>query len=137
MNSNLYGKTYEIPSDILSKLESFKSEKTIANLLSKGTITYQNIKKIIHDMENGELDKLGGNDFKSWLDLTLTSDKDRVHGSKEIRKNGGMENQFIKPHEKKEVNVRPSQRHEKSINKYDSSVIESLQRINEIMKKIL
>ena len=137
MNKELYGKTYEIPSDILSKLEPFKSEKTIANLLSKGKITYQNIKKIIHDMENGEHDKLGGSDFKSWLTQTLTSDKDRVHGSKEIRKNGGMENQFIKSHEKKNINVRPSQRHEKSLNKYDTAVLESLQRINDIMKKIL
>ena len=137
MNKELYEKQYEIPSDVLSKLEPFKSEKTIANLLSKGKITYSNIKKIIHDMENGKIDNLGGNDFKSWLSQTLGSDRTRVSNSKKIKSDGGMENQYIKSHEKNNVNVRPSKKHEKSVNKYDTAVLESLQRINEIMKKII
>ena len=137
MNKELYGNNYQIPSDVLSKLEPFKSETTIANLLSKGKITYQNIKKIIHDMENGELDNLGGNEFKGWLSQTLNSDKDRIHNSKKIKSDTGMANQHIKSHEKKNANVRVSQRHEKTINKYDTSVLESLQRINDILKKII
>ena len=48
-----------------------------------------------------------------------------------------MANQHIKSHEKKNTNVRVSQRHEKTINKYDTAVLESLQRINDIMKKII
>ena len=137
MNKELYEKEFEIPSDVLSSLENFKSEKTIANLLSKGKITYSNIKKIIHDMENGELDKLGGNSFKGWLSQTLNSGRSGVHNSKKVKSDGGMENQFIKSHEKNNVNVRPSKKHEKSVNKYDTAVLESLQRINEIMKKII
>jgi hypothetical protein len=137
VNKELYGNKYQIPSDVLSKLEPFKSEKTIANLLSKGEITYQNIKKIIHDMENGELDNLGGNEFREWLTQTLNSDKDRINNSNEIRTNSGMENQYISTHEKKNSIVRPSKKHEKTINKYDTAVLESLQRINDIMKKII
>jgi hypothetical protein len=46
-------------------------------------------------------------------------------------------NQFIDPHEKKDfTNVRPSQKHLKTSNKYDVAVTESLKRINELISKI-
>jgi len=49
----------------------------------------------------------------------------------------GMQNQFIKPHEKKIFhNVRPSQEHSKTVDKYNAAVTESLIRINEIMSKL-
>ena len=88
-------------------------------------------------MENGELDNLGGNDFKEWLTQTLNSDKNRTQSSQDIKSDSGMENQHIKSHEKSNAIVRPSKRHEKTINRYDSAVLESLQRINDIMKKII
>jgi hypothetical protein len=49
----------------------------------------------------------------------------------------GMQNQFIKPHEKKDfTNVRPSQKHSSTMQKYDAAVTESLKRINEIISKL-
>jgi len=46
-------------------------------------------------------------------------------------------NQFIKPHEKKDfTNVRPSQEHSKTVDKYNTAVTESLKRINELISKI-
>ncbi len=48
-----------------------------------------------------------------------------------------MMNQFIKPHEKKDfTNVRPSQEHSRTVDKYNAAVTESLRRINEIMKQL-
>jgi hypothetical protein len=48
-----------------------------------------------------------------------------------------MLNAFIKPHEKKDfTNVRPSQQHLSTMDKYNSAVTESLKRINEIISKI-
>jgi hypothetical protein len=48
-----------------------------------------------------------------------------------------MTNQFIKPHEKKDfTNVRPSQKHASTMQKYDAAVTESLKRINEIISKL-
>jgi hypothetical protein len=51
--------------------------------------------------------------------------------------NAGMMNQFLNPHEKKDfTNVRPSQEHSKTVDKYNAAVTESLKRINEIISKI-
>jgi hypothetical protein len=49
----------------------------------------------------------------------------------------GMQNQFIKPHEKKDfTNVRPSQKHLSTREKYDVAVTESLKKINDLISKI-
>jgi len=133
----MYGNKYEIPSDVLSKLEKYSSEKTIANLLKNGSITYSNMKKILHDMNNGELDNLGGQDFKSWVELTLSNNRDSLSNSQDIKHETGMSNSHIKSHEKKNSIVRPSKVHGDTLSKHNVSVIESLQRINEIMKKII
>jgi hypothetical protein len=51
--------------------------------------------------------------------------------------NAGMMNQFIDPHEKKDfTNVRTSQEHSKTVDKYNPSVNESVKRINELISKI-
>jgi hypothetical protein len=48
-----------------------------------------------------------------------------------------MQNQFIKPHEKKDfTNVRTSQNHSSTMQKYDAAVTESLKRINQIISKL-
>jgi hypothetical protein len=49
----------------------------------------------------------------------------------------GMQNTFINPHEKKDfTNVRKSQEHSKTVERYTEAVTESLKRINEIMLKL-
>jgi len=133
----MYGNKYEIPSDVLSKLEKYSSETTIANLLKNGSITYSNMKKILHDMNNGEIDKLGGQDFKQWVETTLSNSRESLSNTQDIKKDTGMFNSHIKPHEKKNSIVRPSQVHGNTLSKHNVAVIESLQRINEIMKKII
>jgi len=45
----------------------------------------------------------------------------------------GMENQHIQTHEKDYTNVRPSQKHKSTLQKYDTAVTESLKRINQLM----
>ena len=48
-----------------------------------------------------------------------------------------MQNQFIDTHQKKDfTNVRTSQEHSRTVDKYNQSVTESLRRINEIISKI-
>jgi hypothetical protein len=49
--------------------------------------------------------------------------------------NVGMENQFNDTHEKTFGNVRKSQEHKSTTQKYNSAVTESLKRINELMLK--
>jgi hypothetical protein len=147
VNSDLYGKKYEIPENILNGLSKYSGNQTIDNVLSNKNISYSNIKKIIHDMNNGELDNLGGTTFKNWLDRTLESDREGIKTSKHAKKSGGVENSFISPHEKNKQ-IRPSQRHKKSTERHDTSVdnnfikldesvIFELKKINNLIKKLI
>ena len=63
--------------------------------------------------------------------------RDYVKNTKKNKMDTGMMNQFLDPHEKKDfTNVRPSQKHLKTVDKYNAAVTESLRRINEIISKL-
>ena len=149
MNKDLYGKEYEIPSDILRNLKKYKGEKTISNLLNNEKISYSLLKKIKNRMENGEIENLGGQNFKNWVEQKLNSNRDNIKQSKEVKRKSGVANAFIKPHSKDDL-VRPSKRHRKASERHDTwsdnsssfnlkleaRIIEELQIINEIIKKL-
>ena len=149
MNKDLYGKEYEIPSNILKNLNKFKDEKTISNIINKKKISYSLLKRLKNRMENGELDNLGGNDFRNWVEQQLGEDRRSIHTSKDVKRKSGIANAFIKPHSKDDL-VRPSKRHRKASERHDtwsdnssnfnlkleSRVIEELQIINELIKQI-
>jgi hypothetical protein len=147
VNKDLYGKEYEVPSNILNNLQKFKDEKTIGNILNSKKITYSNLKKIKNRMENGEMDKLGGQYFKNWVDETLGSDRRGLDTSKKTKKNSGVSNSYISQHTKR-TDIRPSERHRKTSEKHDTwddnsslkleqKVVEELKIINELIKKII
>lgn len=149
MNKDLYGKKYEVPTDILRNLKKFRGEKTIDKILDTKEITYSNLKRIKNRMENDELDNLGGQDFKSWIEQKLGEDRRSIHKSKDVKRKSGVANAFLKPHSKDDL-VRPSQRHRKASERHDtwsdnssnfnlkleSYALEGLQLINEIIKQI-
>jgi hypothetical protein len=149
VNKDLYGKEYEVPSDVLENLNSFKGEKTIKNIINKKTISYSLLKKIKNRMENGEIDNLGGENFKNWVEQKLGEDRRAIHTSKDVKRKSGVANAFIKPHSKDDL-VRPSKRHRKASERHDtwsdnssnfnlkleSRIIGELQIINEILKLI-
>ena len=149
MNKDLYGKEYEIPSDVLKNLNRFKDEKTIANLIKNKKITYSLLKRIKNRMENGETDSLGGQNFKNWVEQKLGEDRRSIKHSKEVKRKSGVANAFIKPHSKDDL-VRPSKRHRKASERHDtwndnssnfnlkleSRAIEELKIINELIKQI-
>ena len=127
MNKDLYGKTYKVPDNHLKNLNKYGSEETIKNILNKGEVSYSNMKKIKNRMENGEKDKLGGDSFYNWINQSLGSDRSGLETTKKSE-SLVMNNRYMKPHAKDSLNT---------IEKYDSSITESLKRINEIMKKII
>jgi hypothetical protein len=149
VNKDLYGKEYEIPSNILKNLNKFKDEKTISNIINKKKISYSLLKRLKNRMENGELDNLGGNDFRNWVEQQLGEDRRSIHKSKDVKRKSGIANAFIKPHSKDDL-VRPSKRHRKASERHDtwsdnssnfnlkleSYALEGLQLINEIIKQI-
>jgi len=155
MNSELYGKTYTVPQEVIDYLhqchqavgdvdettEGFKRNK---DLREKGEVTYQQLKRMKNwfDNFNGHQDETshilnGGHYVKNWVNNTLKGDRDTINTGKET-KSEVLPNQYIEPHEKPEVNNmnRPSQTHKSSVNKYDTAITESLKRINELIQKI-
>lgn len=150
MNKDLYGKYYELDETILNTLDKYKGEETISNLIDNKKISYSNLKKIKNRMENGEMETLGGQDFKNWVDQKLGSDRNAIHTSKDVKRKIGASNAFLKPHSKRDF-IRPSERHRKTSEKYDTwsdnssnfnlklehRVIEELQIINDLIKKLI
>ncbi len=149
MNKDLYGKEYEIPSDILKNLDNFKGEQTIKNLINSKKISYSLLKRIKNRMENGEIDNLGGQNFKNWVEQKLGEDRRGIETSKKVKRKSGVSNAFIKPHSKDDL-VRPSKKHRKASERHDtwsdnssnfnlkleSRIIEELQIINELIKQM-
>ena len=149
MNKDLYGKEYEIPSNILKNLNNFKGEQTIKNLINSKKISYSLLKRIKNRMENGEIDNLGGQNFKNWVEQKLGEDRRGIETSKKVKRKSGVSNAFIKPHSKDDL-VRPSKKHRKASERHDtwndnssnfnlkleSRIIEELQIINELIKQM-
>lgn len=150
MNKDLYGKYYELDEAILNTLDKYKGEDTISNLINDKKISYSNLKKIKNRMENGEMENLGGQDFKNWIEQKLGSDRRAISTSKDVKRKSGVGNAFIKPHSKRDF-IRPTERHRKASERHDTwsdnssnfnlkleqRVIEELQIINDLIKKLI
>jgi hypothetical protein len=130
VNKDLYGKQYKIPNNILNHLKKYSNNESIGNLLSNGNVSYSQLKKLKNRMENGEKKELGEDQFYNWVNQTLNSDRGSLETSKQIKSDTGMQNQFIRPHEKNGFS-----NHNKT--NADVQITEALKRINQIMSKII
>lgn len=155
MNKSLYDSFVEFPKDKQEHLkksmsmlkdvdqnsEGFKRNK---ELQTKNYITYKQLKRIKNFFDNFKGDQKdvsfilnGGVPMRNWVNDQLRKMREGLKITKRNKMDTGMQNQFIKPHEKKDfTNVRPSQQHKSTREKYNSAVTESLKRINEIMSKL-
>lgn len=113
-------------------------------LQGKNFIEYKQLKRIKNFFDNfkGNYNEApfilnGGVEMKNWVNNELRKMRDYNKMTKTNKMNTGMQNQFLKPHEKKNFNnVRPSQEHTSTVNRYNAAVTESLKRINEIISKL-
>ena len=155
MNSDLYGKVFDVPQDVVDYLhqchsaagdvdETTEGYKRNKDLREKKQVTYQQLKRMKNwfDEFNGHEDEIphilnGGHYVKDWVNNTLKGDRDTIDTRKQT-KSEVLPNQYINPHEKDGMNGmnRPSQSHNSSINKFDTAITESLKRINELIQKI-
>ena len=134
-------KSFEKANSKDESIEGFKRNKELQN---KNYITYKQLKRIKNFFDNfkGNQNEIpfilnGGVMMKNWVNDQLRKMREGLKMTKTNKMNTGMQNQFIKPHEKKDfTNVRPSQEHSKTMDKYNAAVTESLRRINEIISKI-
>jgi len=155
VNKSLYDKEIEFPSDKREHMKKCfhmvknadeKTEGYIRNkeLQNQKFITYKQLKRIKNFFDNFKGNHKdpsfilnGGVEIKNWVENELRRMRDYVKNTKTNKMDTGMMNQFLDPHQKKDfTNVRPSQKHQKTVDKYDVAVTESLKRINEIMSKL-
>lgn len=155
MNKSLYDIEVEFPKDkqehmkkSLARVKNVDKDsegyKRNQELQSKNYVTYKQLKRIKNFFDNFKGNQNepafilnGGVMMKNWVNDQLRKMREGLKMTKTNKMNTGMQNQFIKPHEKKDfTNVRPSQKHKSTLQKYDSAVTESLRRINELISKI-
>jgi hypothetical protein len=121
--------------------EGFNRNK---ELQTKKFIDYKQLKRIKNFFDNFKGKHTdpsfvlnGGVEMKNWVNDELRKMREYGHLTKRNKMDTGAQNAFIKPHEKKDfTNVRKSQEHSKTVERYTEAVTESLKRINEIMLKL-
>lgn len=155
MNKDLYHKEIEFPENLRKHLkicfykvkdvdkndEGYKRNKELQN---KNYITYKQLKRIKNFFDNFKGSQKeqsfilnGGFPMKNWVNYELDFMRRYPKTTKKHKMDTGMENQFIKPHEKKDfTNVRTSQKHLSTTQKYDVAVTESLKKIKNLISKI-
>lgn len=158
MNNDLYSTTkgvIEFPKDKRQHMkicfqrvngadENTEGYNRNLELQKQQTIDYKQLKRIKNFFDNfkGNQNDMsfilnGGIEMKNWVDNELRRMREFGKMTKNNKMETGMQNAFLSPHEKKDfTNVRTSQEHSKTVDKYNASVTESLRRINEIISKI-
>jgi hypothetical protein len=122
-------------------IEGFNRNK---ELQTKTYIDYKQLKRIKNFFDNFKGKQTdpsfilnGGVEIKNWVNDELRKMREYGHLTKQNKMDTGMQNSFIKPHEKKDfTNVRKSQEHSKTVERYNEAVTESLRRINELILKL-
>ena len=155
MNKAIYDKEIELPENYREHLkvcfqkvknpdkhgEGYKRNQELQNQRFIGYPQLKRIKNFFDNFKGNQKDTSfilnGGVEMKNWVNDQLRKMREGLKMTKTNKMNTGMQNQFIKPHEKKDfTNVRPSQKHKSTLQKYDTAVTESLRRINEIISKL-
>ena len=153
MNKDLYNNTVKFPDEMKQHMKTSFAQARGANenvegfkrnreLQGQDTLSYQQLKRIKNFFDNykGKPNEHpfilnGGHKMKVWIDNQLSQMRNSISTTKQNKMNVGMENQFNDTHEKTFGNVRKSQEHKSTTQKYNSAVTESLKRINELMLK--
>jgi hypothetical protein len=117
--------------------EGFKRNK---ELQTQNSVTYQQLKRIKNyfdtfkgDPRDPSFTLNGGSKMKGWVDGALRFLRDSIYNTKHNKAEVGMENQHIQNHEKDSTNVRPSQKHKTATQRHDTSIAESIKRINKLI----
>jgi len=159
MNKDLKDKVYTIPPLVLSVIkdnvnrypEDINGTKRAKNLLN-GSVNYNQLKRILHDMKNftkkGDLGKYnlaGGKPFETWGWTILKNDRDFIQQNKKSKENtdsmGGMtgrRNAHNRTHSKKDNFITPPNALVSNSTNYTSLVkpgklFEEIKRIKELM----
>ena len=155
MNSNLYNKTIELPKEVIDYLQacfdhipnsdsSIEGHKRNEELRNTGYVTYQQLGRIKNWFDNYSGDGkdapyiLNGADYmRNWVETTIQDlrKQDITHAEVENIMPDEIDDKFIKDLGPIADMLRPSQEH--STFTQDVRIKESVDRINQLMKKII
>ncbi len=155
MNSNLYNKNIELPKEVMEYLQtcfeyvpnsdpSIEGHKRNEELRDTGYVTYQQLGRIKNWFDNYSGDGtdapyiLNGADFmKNWVETTIQDlrKQDTTHAEVENIMPDEIDDNFIKDLGPIADMLRPSQEH--STFSQDVRIKEDVNRINQLMKKII
>ena len=150
MNSNLYDRKAKLPQSLVDHLKSsFESIEADSNtegynrnrdLQNEPVVTYQQLKRIKSWFDSFDGNKEdapfvlnGGERMQKWCDHVLNHWREVDRGGKNRKKEGGMENQFIDDHSKDGIVMNPHDKHEKGLNKFDSSINEEVDKMKNLI----
>ena len=155
MNSNLYNKTIELPEEVMEYLQacfdhvpnsdsSIEGHKRNEELRNTGYVTYQQLGRIKNWFDNYSGDGkdapyiLNGADYmRNWVETTIQDlrKQDITHAEVQNIMPDEIDDKFIKDLGPIADMLRPSQEH--STFTQDVRIKESVDRINQLMKKII
>ena len=122
-NSDLINKLYKIPDNVTNKVKHMlaiihtndkqaKGVKRAKDLVDNKKISYGQMKRLKSyfdsykgDGKDDEYKLIGGKVTRKWVDNALKTDRESIKTNKKVKMDGGMENQFIKTHEKDNENT--------------------------------
>lgn len=118
-NSELENNEYIIPDDLYNTLQNnlrsvnqtnnIEGIQRLKNLINKRNISYSEMYRLKDyfdkaDKSTNEYNLLGGNTMGRWINSQLDKDTSISHNSKQLKKDMGINNAFIKSHEKENRN---------------------------------
>ena len=106
-NSELYGKEFNVPGNVLFALKGSDSQRS-NNIVKNGKISYSLLKRLKNIFDNNnETEEYGGDIVKNWVNQILRNNRSDVHDIKQNQMNTGMFNRFKKEHTK-DKNANPT-----------------------------
>lgn len=117
-NQDLKDKTYTIPNKLYgilkNNLSSYKGSENrgirrLKNMIDMHSLTTGEMYRVRNKLnslapESDEYKLIGGSEMLRWIDKELKSAKNISQTSKEVKRDLGMENAFIKKHDKESYN---------------------------------
>jgi hypothetical protein len=145
MNKDLYNRKAKLPESLKNHLQkSFEMVEGDSNtegynrnkeLRETGIISYPVLKRVKNWFDSYQGDGKdspyvlnGGERMSKWCNHVLDHWRGSLESGKKIKGDTGMENQYIDNHEKDGIVVNPHDKHERGINKYDTSVTEEIKK---------
>ena len=154
MNKDLYNRKAKLPESLKNHLQkSFEMVEGDSNtegynrnkeLRETGIISSPVLKRVKNWFDSYQGDGKdspfilnGGERMNKWCNHVLDPWRGTLKHGKSVKSDSGMENEFISNHSKDGLPVvNPHDKHEKSINQYDTSITEEIKKINDLFKII-